>query len=229
MRMTSIYEDMNRTVEFIPVESNVKLLFRHSVRNLSLQSNNPKKGLLTDEGIELAIDFGKKIYGNLGFICSSNFNRCQQTLECILKGRNEKRRIAISKEILASAHVKNNYFCQLNIRNNGGLKKTVWKLNTGVCMKGIYDIKTSSDKILDLIFETGNKENTIDLYCCHDFLISMLLSYLFNFKDLDKIRSNWPNFLEGPIFWGTRYDFFCGWRDEIKHFMRQKDIIPQLL
>ena len=70
------------------------------------------------------------------------------------------------------------------------------------------------------MFANGNKENSVDLFCTHDFQMAILYAGLFNFAETkDSIINNkWPMMLEGMIFWGNRNHFWCAWRGEVKEY-----------
>ena len=74
-------------------------------------------------------------------------------------------------------------------------------------------------RIIDFVFNTGNKGSCIDLYCTHDFHIGMLLAVMFDDIDtIDNLAANWPNMLEGMLLYGTRESFYCLWRGKTKYF-----------
>lgn len=75
--------------------------------------------------------------------------------------------------------------------------------------------------MLDYIFDNGNIENTVDLFCTHDFQMAILYAYLFDFGKIkdDFIKNKWPMMLEGMIIWGARNHFWCSWRNEVKEFI----------
>lgn len=87
-------------------------------------------------------------------------------------------------------------------------------------MPGIYDLETSVNRVLDYIFETGNENNTIDIYCTHDFQLSMLLLYLnekkYEYKQLlFSGDDTWPFMLEGMFLWKYNNQIKIAWRGKI--------------
>ena len=88
-------------------------------------------------------------------------------------------------------------------------------------MEGFNSIQESAKIMLDYMFSNGNLENTVDLYCTHDFQMAILYAYLFDFASTRKSIENnkWPMMLEGMILWGEKNHFWCSWRNEIRQFV----------
>ena len=99
MKLKSIYEHMEKGAEKVPGEENCKIIFRHSIRG-KIDSGVGREVELTDEGIELAKNFGRYLEYDLGFTASSSYIRNIQTCENIFLGKGVKNEIVIaSKEL----------------------------------------------------------------------------------------------------------------------------------
>ena len=208
---------MVASASLIPCGVNVKCIFRHSFRPPLHNSINPDNVLLSEEGKRQAIAFGVGIEYKLGSIHSSYIQRCQQTVQYILKERHDCSAIILSQNELSNIFATNKEEADKTIIEYS-LKGVVYKLCIGETLRGLQSIDYCVTNILDYIFNTGNEANTIDLYCTHDFHLAMIYAMLLSEnKAYDDIVSNWPNMLEGMFFWGTRNDFHCLWRRKYKH------------
>ena len=98
--------------------------------------------------------------------------------------------------------------------------RIIYELNNGA-LPGFNSLGKASNIMLDYIFDNGNIENTVDLFCTHDFQLAILYAYLFDFVKIkdDFIKNKWPMMLEGMIMWGARNHFWCSWRNGVKEFI----------
>lgn len=213
----SIYPFMETDALSIPNDANIKLLIRHSIKDTHLQTNGINDQLLTKEGEICAQYFGRHIQYELGVLYSSNFKRCIQTIENILIGRQEKRTVEVEDYLLGSLVCPNSNLCQ-NVIKELGLKEFLSKMVNNSSIQGFPSLDNCMKEILDFIFQTGNKQKTIDIYCTHDIHIAMIISQLFNLTLTKDIKNNWPMMLEGMYLWGKRNNFYCTWRGSRGHF-----------
>ena len=217
MKLKSIYEHMENATKKIPENANCKIIFRHSIRG-KIESGIGREVKLTDEGIELARFFGRNLGTEIGFVASSSCDRNIQTCEEILLGANCKREIFIAPNELEGPQTKDKTLSD-KIFEQLSNQEIILQMNRGD-IPGFNSLKTATDIMLDFIFANGNKENTVDLFCTHDFQMAMLCSEFFNLYShkLSFQDDKWPMMLEGMIFWGNRKDFYCAWRDKVKGF-----------
>lgn len=219
MKLKSIYEHMENATKKIPENANCKIIFRHSIRG-KIDSGVGRKVKLTDEGVELARFFGRNLETEIGFVASSSCDRNIQTCEEILLGANCKREIFIAPNELEGPQTKDKglsdkVFEQYNFANN----EIIYQMKKD-CLPGFNSVEDATKIMLDFMFANGNKENSVDLFCTHDFQMAILYAGLFNFAETkDSIINNkWPMMLEGMIFWGNRNHFWCAWRGEVKEY-----------
>lgn len=219
MKLKSIYEHMENATKKIPENANCKIIFRHSIRG-KIDSGVGRKVKLTDEGVELARFFGRNLETEIGFIASSSCDRNIQTCEEILLGAKCKREIIIAPNELEGPQTKDKglsdkVFEQYNFANN----EIIYQMKKD-CLPGFNSVEDATKIMLDFMFANGNKENSVDLFCTHDFQMAILYAGLFNFAETkDSIINNkWPMMLEGMIFWGNRNHFWCAWRGEVKEY-----------
>lgn len=200
--------------------TNMKLVIRHSIRP-SLKgvdfSNSINIGL-TEEGIEMAFTFGNGLSIPLGFVSSSESIRCVQTIEAILDGANTNYSKIETSRILTSPAIKNQKEAMKTLCNTN-LKQVAYLLSINQQVIGFTNIRTTSEMILDYIFESGNEENSLDIYCTHDFNIVILLLFFWpSINTYKLITENWPEPLEGVIICGNRNEFEVYWRNYFFHY-----------
>lgn len=219
MKLKSIYEHMENATKKIPENANCKIIFRHSIRG-KIDSGVGRKVKLTDEGVELARFFGRNLETEIGFVASSSCDRNIQTCEEILLGAKCKREIIIAPNELEGPQTKDKglsdkVFEQYNFANN----EIIYQMKKD-CLPGFNSVEDATKIMVDFMFANGNKENSVDLFCTHDFQMAILYAGLFNFAETkDSIINNkWPMMLEGMVFWGNRNHFWCAWRGEVKEY-----------
>ena len=231
MKLKSIYEYMENATKKIPENANCKIIFRHSIRG-KIDSGVGRKVKLTDEGVELARFFGRNLETEIGFVASSSCDRNIQTCEEILLGAKCKREIIIAPNELEGPQTKDRglsdkVFEQYNFANN----EIIYQMKKD-CLPGFNSVEDATKIMVDFMFANGNKENSVDLFCTHDFQMAILYAGLFNFAETkDSIINNkWPMMLEGMIFWGNRNHFWCAWRGEVKEYKNyMKDLSDKKL
>lgn len=195
--------------------TNVKFLFRHSVRPSLKGVSDSLSISLTEEGINLAYEFGKKLPWNIGVVSTSIANRCIQTVEQITKDSCSKHSI-IPTEVLTSPAMCDFELAKQTYSTEGSLKNIAYKLSKKQSLPGFCTIDIVAEKILDYIFSVGNVDNSLDLFCTHDFNIVLLLLYLLpSIKSKELIVENWPDPLEGIFLWGKRFDLYFSWKGKI--------------
>ena len=220
MKLISIYEHMEAGALKVPAGQNCKIIFRHSIRG-KIESGVGREVSLTDEGIELCRSFGKNLQYDIGYVASSTCLRNIQTCENILLGKGLDKNIVKAPNEMEGPQTKDRFlsdkvFEELKFNN----QEIIFRLkNEG--LTGFNSIQESAKIMLDFMFSNGNVENTVDLFCTHDFQMALLYAYLFDFASTrESIENNkWPMMLEGMIFWGTRNHFRCSWRNDIKEFI----------
>jgi hypothetical protein len=224
MKVWAPYESMEESAKLCPIEHNIKVLLRHSIRQDIEDKVNVKEAQLTREGNRIAERFGKELGYNIGTISSSFTQRCIDTCFAIISGYN-KTHLEYKLGILQTKMLQDPH--NIHIPES---KETWEKLGMeGIfdCfaknkeMPGIYDLRTSVNRMMSYVFETGNQKNTIDIFCTHDFQLAMLLLFI-NGKSYDYKQilfdgsDNWPFMLEGIFLWKNNDNIILSWRGKIK-------------
>jgi hypothetical protein len=224
MKIFSIYESMQESANLCPVNTNIKMLMRHSVRQDIKEGASVEEmqnAQLTREGKVMAKRFGSSIEMSVNTISSSCNQRCVDTCSELIKGYNKTHRKfngeIIKTKLLECPHSKGT--------EDGGTFKRLgiegifdgWVNH--VDMHGIYDINISSNKLLDYIFGTGNINNTLDIFCMHDFQLAMLLLFFNNnsieFKQRLFAPDYWPFMLEGMFLYENKTNINWIWRGKL--------------
>jgi len=233
MKIFSVYKSMEESARLCPNGQNIKMLVRHSIRQDIKEDASIEEienAQLTREGKKMAERLGESLSMDFGKISSSYSQRCIDTCHRIINGFNkthaEYNEIIIKTEMLQCPHCK-------DINNPEEERETWAKLGINgvfdcfakdIEMPGFYDLETAINRMINYIFETGNKNNTIDIFCTHDFQLAMLL-LLINGKSYDykqklfNENDNWPFMLEGMFLWGNKNNVNVAWRGEIKNIL----------
>jgi broad specificity phosphatase PhoE len=216
---------MEQSARLIPPESNIKLVLRHSIRHDIANGIDGTDVELLPEGRIIANRLGESLEVPLGSISSSFSPRCIHTCNEIIDGYNNshKKLVAqiIKTKLLQEPHIEDHKIAEDTWKKFGenALQKTIEAFVTKKNMPGMYDLDTSMNKLLDYVFSTGNKKNTIDLFCTHDFQMLMLLLFIFgnNQENMNKILTvDYPLMSEGIFLWGNRKKINASCKGKIK-------------
>ena len=212
MNVFSIYESMQRSANLCPGNENIKLVIRHSIRQDMGNDAANYKAMLTREGIELAKRFGKELDTPIGSVSSSFSQRCVDTCESILSGNSRK--IEIRRTGILQTVQNNDDTLSEESFSKYGVEGIFNAFVEKKQLPGLNSLEFSVNKILDYIFKTGNRKNTVDIFCTHDFQAAMILLFLYenNAENRKKLFENWIYMLEGFFIYGNRENFTLIWR-----------------
>lgn len=196
---------------------NLKLLVRHAERPTLKGLADPDNVQLTQKGISDALALGNAISNKLGVVYSSPITRCLQTASLItstIPRIEAKTSTALGYSFVDNKEDAYQKFSKYN------LKQIVHAILTQTKIKGFVSKENGIKNIIDLLFNTGGLQNTIDVYCTHDMHLSIIDGYMMNcYNSIDEITLAWPKMLEGIWFFGKREDFYCVWRGAKKRFV----------
>jgi len=222
MNICSQYKTMEDSAKLCPNDANIKLIIRHSIRpHMEIVDGKLQDVSLTEEGRQLARKLGASLELSLGSLVHSSYERCKQTCEEIINGFSEQNKKPdltfeiYGSKILQNSHVQDGKKCRENFSEYGN-KGIFKKYANGEFLDGQNNLKDSVNPMLDCIFETGNKPLTIDIFCTHDFQMTLFLLSFFGCgqENQEKILEKWPQMLEGMFLWGKRDRFYAVWRGE---------------
>jgi broad specificity phosphatase PhoE len=216
---------MEYSAELCPISDNIKLILRHSIRHGISESSNGDDIELLPEGKIMASRLGESLNIPIGSISSSFVPRCISTCNEIINGYNESHRkieIQIQKtKLLQAPHIQDDKLAGDTWANFGRnpLNKVIGAFVNKENMPGLYDLDTSMTRLLNYVFETGNDNGTIDIFCTHDFQMIMLLLFILgnNTENMEKLLSiDYPRMLEGMFLWKNERNITISWRGKIK-------------
>jgi broad specificity phosphatase PhoE len=223
MQIFSIYKPMEESAKLCPDGENIKLLVRHSIRQEIKEGASIEEienAQLTREGEKMAERLGETINMDIGTVSSSFSQRCIDTCREIINGYNknhvEYSSTILKTEMLQSPHSKN-IPEERETWERLGIEGVFDCFAKNIEAPGFHDLETSTNRMINYIFETGNKNNTIDIFCTHDFQLAMLLLFL-NRRDYEYKQKlfggndNWPFMLEGMFLWGSKNNYNVLWR-----------------
>jgi broad specificity phosphatase PhoE len=227
MQICSIDKLIEDLEKLCPNGTNIKIVIRHSMKQdikdgaaIEQISEAP----LTTEGIKTAELLGESLNMKIGTISSGYRYRCLDTCQGIINGFNKKHakytQDIFRTKMLESPHCKN-VPEERETWEKLGMEGLFDCFAKDIEAPGFFGLKTSVNKMLNYIFQTGNKKDTIDIFCTHGLHIAMLLLYFnksdCNFKDaLFDGKGSWPLMLESMFLWGNNNNFNMAWRGEIK-------------
>ena len=226
---------MEDSAKLCPEGQNIKMLIRHSERQeikKGASHEEIQNAQLTDNGRKIAIFLGESLNMDIGIISSSYTQRCIDTCQEIINGYNknhiEYNQPILKTEMLQSPQWNKNEGADNEIWEKLGIRGIFDCFARNEYMLSFYDLETSVNRIFSYLFETGNKNNSIDIYYTHDFQLAMILLFI-NGRSCEYnkmlFNGNWPQMLEGMFLWGNRNDFNIIWRGEIKRIIEMKNDI----
>jgi len=224
MNIFSPYKTMEDSAKLCPNDTNVKLIIRHSLRpHIEIVDGKHQDVSLTSEGRMLARKLGASLELSLGSLVHSPHARCKQTCEEIINGFSEQNKTPnlpfqmFGSKIFQNSHVQDGKKCHDNFSEYGN-EDIFKKYANGELLEGQYNLTDSVTPMLNCIFETGNKPLAIDIFCTHDFQMTLFLLSFFGCgqENQVKILEKWPQMLEGIFLWGKRNRYYAVWRGE-KH------------
>jgi broad specificity phosphatase PhoE len=213
MQVFSIYKSMQKSAALCPRGCNVKLILRHTIRYDIAGFEADKNIQLREEGKIMAQRLGESLDMPVGIIASSLSPRCLDTCAEIIKGIQLKLPQSTFKikqepmlqvpqnadEVLAGKTFK-------EAGNNGeeAVRNIFQSFVDKRPLPGLFDLNTATNRLLKAVFDFGNKDKELDIFCTHDFQLAMLLLYLFGGTQDAKnalFNGGWPLMLEGIFLW----------------------------
>ena len=228
MNLLTIYKTMEESAKLCPNGENIKFLFRHSIRekiNKNASNDEMQNARLIREGRKMAECLGESLDLDIGTVSSSPTQRCIDTCQEIINGFNQNH-IEYSQII----HKSRTLQCPYIKKENDPEEQETWeKLGSegifdcfakNIEMPGFFDLETSAKLMLKYMFNTGNKHNTLDLFCTHDLQLAMLLLFFAENKsecknNLFSDNDSWPLMLEGMFLWGNENNYNVLWRGKL--------------
>jgi broad specificity phosphatase PhoE len=182
-----------------PGNQPIVLLIRHTVRPESENNIIGHNVSITEEGYQVARQFGQKLGTNLISIVTSPVLRCVQTAEAILEGA--KKNISIIKNRLLgdpSVYILDGQLAGKHLKN---LKFKEWMrfLTTGrEPLSGMAKPNPAARFLINYALAQARGKPGYHLFITHDSIISATVSQLLG-KEM--VTDDWPWYLESAFFW----------------------------
>jgi broad specificity phosphatase PhoE len=180
------------TLSLAPVDCSVTVVMRHAEREEI--SDNSDWAVLSKQGEKSSETFGVELAARYryGRILSSPVIRCLETASAISRGAKWSGTIVQSK-YLNHPYVQRVWEDLPSHNRSSVLPPEVWEL-TG------------------LMVTSSAVERSIHVLITHDTILGTLLGYLLRYP-IDS--TNWPEYLEGIVFWRLPNRVFAAWRGQI--------------
>jgi hypothetical protein len=165
------------------------LLLRHSARVPILNGENPDIAMLTQAGIQQAVDFGREISQKFSIvrIFSSPVQRCVDTGTNILEGAGLHQQVILKWWL---------YTPFINLGPQARGQKDIIELNND----GYENyIPTSCLKMMTENIKIPQHKNHLFIYLTHDSSITAFTRYLMNGSHQE--QAGFPGFLQGPLLY----------------------------
>jgi broad specificity phosphatase PhoE len=216
---------MEQSAKLCPDDRNIKLILRHSIRYDIADGKEGNDTELLTEGKIIANRLGASLDVSIGSISSSFIPRCIHTCNEIIDGYNKTHKkldIQIQKtKLLQEPHIQDHKIAGDTWKEfrDKPLEKAIRAFVNEENMPGMYDLHTSMKRLLDYVFNSGNREKTVDVFCTHDFQIIMLLLFIFgnNQENMNKLLTvDYPLMSEGIFLWKDERNIAISWRGKMK-------------
>ncbi|NPV84965.1 MAG: histidine phosphatase family protein [Anaerolineae bacterium] len=189
----AIYDITLQNLKLCPAGSPAAILMRHSVRYPILSVEEVYEAQLTPEGMRVAEEFGA-VLGKMfkrGRIFSNAVERCVNTGIAIANGARWRNNVAVDSR-LSYAYVSEAWEARLAQETSNGIPPEVVE-------------------IVASLLNLNHRKHSVDLYITHDSVLACVVSYLLDIR-IDE--DNWPEFLEGAVFWREGAEAYVAWRGE---------------
>ena len=173
----------------LDIPSGVAVLLRHAARNPILDGENPDIAMLTEAGIQQAVDFGREISQKytLVRVFSSPVQRCVDTGTNILLGAGIHQQVILKWWLYTP-------FVDLGQEARG--QKDIIELNN----EGFENfIPTRYLKLMGENIKVPRQKNHLIIYLTHDSSITAFTRYFMNGSHTE--QAGFPGFLEGPLLY----------------------------
>lgn len=189
-----IPETLLRDLESIPVDQPVVLLMRHSNRFPIEDPAKPFEAALTEEGIQLAEQFGSILGCRFtpGRVMASPVGRCIDTAAAIARGAGWHHVEVVCHDLLSHPHIE-----------------PAWDLLKAGNVNGSIPEPVLAS--LELLLAVQKPLPLLDIMVTHDTVVGAMVGCLLK---VPVEGSFWPAFLEGVFLWTDHAGTHALWRGE---------------
>ena len=180
------------------------IVLRHSIREEIKDATQSQHQLLTDEGKELAVDFGSKLPITKKIrLFHSHVKRCEETAICIKQGFKGEVSDIIVHNSLTGFYLLNPEPILRDVNKIGGYKFISNWFSDFYPDNQLMRALNARKQMTDYIIQNFDK-NYLDIYVTHDWNIVLLLSHRYKVIENNYL---WPNYMNGVSFENTKNEF----------------------
>ena len=199
-------------LSMVPKGQGVIVLMRHSIRYEIAEGQYGFDIDLTPDGVEVAIELGRKIDRSISYFGASPLVRCLQTAEAIRQG-DECSTDIVPEPLLGAPGA---YF--VDLEDAAAFLKHHKALGVvNLLLKGETPSGMRSSEVANTMLHTLFKQHTpgadeLQIYVSHDTYVGPFIYSLMGKTELND--ELWPKVLEGAVFWYEGNKIHWIWRGE---------------
>jgi broad specificity phosphatase PhoE len=216
MRQQKSYELPESTLNWlaqVPMERPVTVLLRHSARSPLPEEADGSMIPLTESGIELARELGKRLRGCLSSLHTSPVLRCRQTATALLEGGGQSLAIIPDQHLGApGVFVLDEKEAWTNWLERGHEGVMTHLVSGNGALPGMAEPEAAAKSLVKHMLGLARRPG-IHLFVTHDSLVAATAARLLGEK---LTPADWPEYLEGAFFWQEQDFVRAAYRDWYK-------------
>jgi broad specificity phosphatase PhoE len=197
----------------VPMDRPVTVLLRHSARGPLPVDEDGSTVPLTESGIELARELGKRLRGRLCSLHTSPVLRCCQTATALMEGVGQSLPI-ISDQCLGApgVYVLDETKAWTNWLERGHEGVMSHLVSGDGALPGMAEPEAAARSLVKHMLGLARRPG-IHLFVTHDSLVAATAARLLGEK---LTPADWPEYLEGAFFWKEQDFVRAAYRDWYK-------------
>ena len=212
--MNSAVKRTLRLIQFVPADSPVALLIRHSARDEIPDGGTGMELPLNDLGIRLCQELGRELVGRVRSARSSPVLRCVQTAELLGQAADTDGEVILDKRLGApGAYVLDEQLAWGNWLAHGN-EGVIQHLVSGAgALPGMADPAQAANDLIEHLLACTGAEPVLHLFISHDSIVTPTVARAFG-QDIPK--SHWPEYLDASAFWRQQNGRVVAYRDIVQ-------------
>ena len=212
--MNSAVKRTLRLIQFVPADSPVALLIRHSARDEIPDGGTGMELPLNDLGIRLCQELGRELVGRVRSARSSPVLRCVQTAELLGQAADTDGEVILDKRLGApGAYVLDEQLAWGNWLAHGN-EGVIQHLVSGAgALPGMADPAQAANDLIEHLLACAGVEPGLHLFISHDSIVTPTVARAFG-QDIPK--SHWPEYLDASAFWRQQKGRVVAYRDIVQ-------------
>ena len=212
--MNSAVKRTLRLIQFVPADSPVALLIRHSARDEIPDGGTGMELPLNDLGIRLCQELGRELVGRVRSARSSPVLRCVQTAELLGQAADTDGEVILDKRLGApGAYVLDEQLAWGNWLAHGN-EGVIQHLVSGAgALPGMADPAQAANDLIEHLLACAGVEPGLHLFISHDSIVTPTVARAFS-QGMPK--SHWPEYLDASAFWRQQNGRVVAYRDIVQ-------------